>query len=365
MPHDLPDPEAPGGAATLLERALLLILFVALLLGVLMVLWPFATAILFGSILAVALWPLRDALVAWGMRRGLAATLLLLLMVVAVVLPLLLVAPGLAGSIELGVATARRAIETSPAAPPPWIAGLPVVGAQVEAMWAKIYEAHGDVTVLLAPYGEQIRQTAVGIAAGLADSALQIVLSLVVAALVWTSGEAIGGALAHAARRIGGETGLGALRAAEGAVRSVAYGVVGTSIIQAILQGIGLWIAGVPFAGMLAFLTLLFSISQILGPLVIVTWAVAAWWLFDQGSAGWGLFMILWGALLVSSSDNVVRPLLIRRGVQMPLSLIVLGVFGGFVSFGFLGLFIGPTLLAVAYVLLQAWRGSAAAAAGR
>jgi predicted PurR-regulated permease PerM len=90
--------------------------------------------------------------------------------------------------------------------------------------------------------------------------------------------------------------------------------------------------------------------------LIPAVWAGGAWWLFDQGARDWGIFMMLWGAVLVSASDNFIRPLLIRRGVTMPLTLVILGVFGGFLSFGFLGLFIGPAGLAVAYTLLQAWR---------
>jgi predicted PurR-regulated permease PerM len=136
----------------------------------------------------------------------------------------------------------------------------------------------------------------------------------------------------------------------------VAYGVVGTAAAQAVLQGIGLAIAGVPNAALLGFLTLIFAISQVLFPLVHLIWAGAAWWLFEQGATGWAAFMVLWGVVAVSGSDNLLRPLLIRRGVEMPLSLIILGVFGGFVAFGFLGLFIGPTLLAVGYVVLDAWR---------
>ena len=135
-------------------------------------------------------------------------------------------------------------------------------------------------------------------------------------------------------------------------------------ILQAVLMGIGLAIAGVPGAGVLAFLTMIFSISQVLGPLVVVTWVGAAAWLFNQDQTGWAIFMLVWGALPVSGSDNIVRPLLIKRGSAMPLGLIILGVFGGLVAFGFLGLFIGPALLAVAHGLLQAWRQAGTAARG-
>jgi predicted PurR-regulated permease PerM len=348
----------PPGAGLLLERALLLFLFAVLLLGVLLVLRPFATAILFGSILAIALWPLRDGLVGRGVKPSVAASLLLLLLLLIAVAPVLAVAPSLVATAEIGFRVGREAIENAPDVAPAWLTGLPFIGAQVAAGWERVMASETDIAALLAPYGAQIRGFVLSLGSAIVDSALQLVLSLAAAALLWTTGEAIGEALAHAARRLGGETALRSLRAAEGAVRSVAYGVVGTSILQGVLQGIGLAIAGVPGAALLGFLTLLFSISQVLGPLVIVTWAGAAWWLFQQGSTAWAIFMLAWGLLLVSSSDNVLRPLLIKRGVQMPLSLIILGVFGGFVAFGFLGLFIGPTLLAVAYVLLSAWRAT-------
>ena len=138
-------------------------------------------------------------------------------------------------------------------------------------------------------------------------------------------------------------------------------GIVGTGIIQAALMGIGLAIAGVPGVAVLSFLTMIFSISQVLGPLVVVSWLGAAAWLYSEAEIGWAIFMGLWGLIIVSGSDNIARPLLIKRSSEMPLSLIILGVFGGLIAFGFLGLFIGPALLAVAHGLLKAWRAEEAA----
>jgi predicted PurR-regulated permease PerM len=348
----------PGAATQLVERALLLLLVGGLLLGVLLVLQPFATAIMFGAILAIASWPLRQAMVRRGLRPSLVAGLLLAMMLALVVLPLLVVAPGLLASIEGGLQEARRLLGEVPPDPPAWLAALPLVGDSARALWAAVAAAHGQVLPLIQPYVAQIRSFAIFVAGGLLESVVQILLSLAAAAMLWTSGDAIRDALDHAAGRLGGETARRSLDAATGAVRSVAYGVVGTALLQALLQGIGLAVAGVPNAVLLGFLTLVFAISQILFPLIVVIWAGAAWWLFEQGSTAWAVFMILWGVLAVSGSDNVVRPLLIRRGVQMPLSLIILGVFGGLAAFGFLGLFIGPTLLAIGYVLLAAWRGN-------
>ena len=128
-------------------------------------------------------------------------------------------------------------------------------------------------------------------------------------------------------------------------------------------MAIGLVVAGVPGAALLGFVTLLLALSQIGAPLIVAVWGGAAAWLFGQDQQGWGMFLIAWG-LVVTLMDNVIKPWLIGFGVAMPMSLTILGVFGGFVSFGFLGLFIGPTLIAVAFTLVQAWRGAPAVTPG-
>jgi predicted PurR-regulated permease PerM len=181
-----------------------------------------------------------------------------------------------------------------------------------------------------------------------------------VATFFWISGDTLAGALRDILRRLGGQPAAATLDVAAGAVRSVAYGVVGTAAIQAVIMAFGLTIAGVPGAILLGFVTLLLALSQIGAPLIIPIWVGAAVWLFGQDQQGWGVFMIFWG-LVVTVIDNFIKPFLIGAGVAMPLSLTILGVFGGFVAFGFLGLFIGPTLVAIAFTLLEAWRGLPAA----
>ena len=352
------DENRPQGVGSLIERGLALAVVALVLLGILAVLQPFATAILFGSILAIAAWPLRDALIARGLGRGTAAGLLLALVLLAVVAPLLLMAPGLVAALRSGGDAAQAALLAAPITPPDWVAGLPVIGSQLEALWLRIAEARGDIGPLIEPYADRIQSVLLAVAGGLADSALQMLLALIVATMLWSQGEAIAEALADSATRLGGATGVNALHAAGAAVRAVAYGVVGTAVAQGILAGIGYALAGVPAAALLGFLTLVFSITQILGPLVVVMWAGAAYWLYSEGQTAWAIFMVVWGLVVVSGSDNILRPILIKRGVEMPLSLIILGVFGGFVAFGFLGLFIGPVLLAVGLIMLRAWRAA-------
>ncbi len=352
------DQKPTPGVGSLVERGLALAVVALVLLGILAVLQPFATAILFGSILAIAAWPLRDALVARGFGRGAAAGLMLLLVLVVIVVPLLLIAPGLVGAIRGSAGALQAAVLSAPIDPPEWLSALPLVGDRLDALWRQVADARGNVGPLIEPYADRIQAVLLAVAAGLADSALQILLALIVATMLWSQGEAIVEALRDSASRLGGATGVSALNAAGAAVRAVAYGVVGTAAAQGLLAGIGYAVAGVPAAALLGFLTLVFSVTQILGPLVVVMWAAAAWWLYDGGQTGWAIFMVVWGFVVVSGSDNILRPLLIKRGVEMPLSLIILGVFGGFVAFGFLGLFIGPVLLAVGLIMLRAWRSA-------
>ena len=365
MANELPSLEDKARAASatgttqLLERAVLLLLFAGLVIGVLAVLRPFTTAILFGTILAIAAWPLRDFLLRRGLKRGLDATLLLLLALAVVVLPLMAVAPGLGERLTQGASRLQAYFASAPQVPS-WLTGLPIVGERLARIWNQAMLAEGGIRALLEPYYAALRQMLVGAAGALAQSVLQIILSLVVATFFWVSGDALAATLRDILRRLGGETAAAALDVAGGAVRSVAYGVVGTAAIQAVVMAIGLAVAGVPGAVLLGFVTLLLALSQIGAPVIVAVWGGAAVWLFGQDQQGWGIFLIVWG-LVVSMMDNVVKPWLIGFGVAMPMSLTILGVFGGFVSFGFLGLFIGPTLIAVGFTLLEAWRGASAA----
>ena len=352
---------ASTGTTQLLEHAVLLLLFAGLLVGILAVLRPFFTAILFGAILAMAAWPLRDFLLRRGLKRGLAATLLLVLALALVVLPLMAMAPGLGERLTHGADRLRDYFAGAPQIPPS-LAGLPFVGEGLASLWGKVLLAKGNVRTVLEPYSADLRQMFVGAAGALGQSILQIILSLVVAALFWVSGDALAARLHGFLRQLCGETAAATLDVAAGAVRSVAYGVVGTAVIQAVIMAIGLAVVGVPGAVLLGFVTLLLALSQIGAPLIIVVWGGAAFWLFGQDQQAWGIFMIFWG-LVVTIIDNFIKPFLIGVGVAMPLSLTILGVFGGFVAFGFLGLFIGPTFVAVGFTLLEAWSAAPAVTA--
>jgi len=362
MPNDtarLGDSQPSLSTTTLIERSIVVLLVIGLLLGVLTVLWPFTIAILFGATLAIATWPLRQAMVARGFARGWAATLLLLLSLVAIALPVLVMAPVLTDQLTQGMHHVQTYFAAAPAQPA-WLSSVPFVGSRLVRIWDEVFRTGGDLGAALAPYTETVQRMLLAAARGLADSVVQIVLSLVVATMFWIQGGALVEQLHDILGRLGGAIAEDTLNATAGAVKSVAYGVIGTAVIQAVLLTLGLTAAGVPGATTLGFVGLLLAVSQIGGPLLVLIWGGAAWWLFDHDFQGWGVFMIAWG-LMISLIDNFLKPWLIGLGVNMPMPLTILGVFGGFIAYGFLGLFIGPTLIAISFILLEAWRGQSPA----
>jgi predicted PurR-regulated permease PerM len=356
MAAELGQPTDGAARMAMIERSILTLLLVGLLIGVIAVVKPFTTAILFGAALATAAWPMRQTLVRRGLGRGSAAALLLILSLVLVVLPLLAFAPHLADQLVSGAQRVQLYFAATPDQPT-WIKGVPLFGRRLGAAWDRIVEVRGNLRALLEPYTANLEQLMIGAARALADSVVQVLLSLIVATMFWTNGDGLVAVLHDALRRLGGPIAEQALDVAAGAIRGVAYGVIGTAAIQALLLALGLAVAGVPGAGTLGFVALLLAISQIGGPLLILIWGGAAWWLFAQDQQIWGVFMIVWG-VFVNAVDNFIKPWLIGFGVAMPLSLTILGVFGGFVAFGFLGLFIGPTLIAIVFTLFQAWRAA-------
>lgn len=313
--------------------------------------------LLFGGALATAAWPLRQALVhRASLSRGTAALLLLLLSIALIAAPVVVVAPHLAEQLGKAMQQTETYFATAPELPS-WMAHLPFIGKRLEAAWSRIVELEGNIASLSELYAASLEKALLGVAQALADSVVQVILSVAVATTFWTNGENIVGTLHASLQRLGGPVADQVIDVAAGAIRGVAYGVVGTAAIQAALLGVGLMIAGIPGAAMLGFVALLIAISQIGAPLLALIWGGASWWLLSQEHRTWAILMIVWG-IFISTIDNLIKPWLIGMGIRMPLSLTLLGVFGGFLAFGFLGLFVGPTLVAVAFHLLNAWRVS-------
>ena len=346
-----------GENPSLMEKFALLLLFSLLLAGVYLVLRPFLIGLVFGAILAIAAWPLRHWLVGRGLSGTLAAALMLTALLVFVLAPVLFAAPGLALGVKDLVQRGAEWISSSPQLPA-WVTDLPLVGSKIAEVWNGLLVQSPESKAMLMSYVQPARQFVTDAAVGLASSVVDIGVALIVATTFWSRGDRLALVLRDSLTRLGGPQ-LGALTdVAASATRGVFYGIVGTAAIQGLLMAVGLLIAGVPGAAPLGFVTLIFAISQFGGALINLVWAGAAWWIYST-SGGMDLafwFIVAWG-VMVTFIDNLLKPLLIGSSLKLPLMLIILGVFGGFVSFGFLGLFIGPTLLAVAFDLLAAWRG--------
>ncbi len=180
-------------------------------------------------------------------------------------------------------------------------------------------------------------------------------LSALIVFFFWRDGDELSARARRMAQRVAGERALQLAEVAKGTIRGTVYGILGTALAQGALAFVGFLIAGIPGAFLLGVGTFFLSVVPVGPPLI---WAPAAFWLYEQGETGWAIALVVWGVAVISSVDNFLKPLLISRGSKLPFILVLLGVLGGVVAFGFVGIFLGPTLLAVAYRLLDEWTGA-------
>jgi len=236
--------------------------------------------------------------------------------------------------------------------PPAAVRNLPLVGDRIAAAWEQAVAAGAEeLATRLAPYAGKVVGWFVSQVSNLGLMTIQFLLTVIIAAVLFANGEEAAASLLRFARRLAGPQGEAVLRLAAQAIRGVALGVGLTALIQAFLGGIGLAVVGIPFAAILTAIMFVLCLAQ-LGPILVLLPAVV--WLYWKGHSVLGTILLLW-TIAVGSLDNVLRPLLIRRGADLPLLLIIAGVIGGLIAFGFVGIFIGPVVLAVAHTLLEAW----------
>ena len=343
-----------GGGRHDLVRTVLAVLFIGGLIATsFWILWPFLPATIWATTLVVATWPLMLQVQRrlWN-RRPLAVTVMTLALLLVFVAPFWLAASTIAQNFDtlMGWGHAIVAFRLPP--PPLWVQRLPLFGSQIVTLWLKI-EASGidEIAAKAAPYAGGAAGWAVGALGGLGITIVQLLLTLVIAAVMYAGGDRAEVTVERFGHRLAGHRGREAVRLAGHAIRSVALGVVVTALVQSIMTGAGLALAGVPLVTVLTAVTFMLCIAQI-GPGLVLIPAVV--WLFWSGSAGWGTALAIW-TLVVLGIDNVVRPLLMRKGVHLPLTLLLAGVIGGLIAFGLVGIFLGPVVLAVAYTLLLAW----------
>src|SRR4051812_18917392 len=345
-----------------LTRLTLSVLVIGLLVvSCLWILWPFLGAIAWAGILVVATWPTLLSLQArLGGRRWLAIVVLTVAMLLVLLLPLVLAAGTIAAqAVDMSGWIAAVTHAAFPA-PPAWVAQIPLAGPKVAEEWQRLAATSPDELAARASgYGLIVAQWFVGQVGGLGLLLLQFLLTMAIAVLLYSSGEQAAEGARRFARRLAGERGDQAVVLAGQATRAVALGITGTALAQSVAAGIGLAVAGVPYAGMLTSIVFVLCMVQ-LGPLLVMVPAVA--WLYWSGHPAWATALIVW-SIVIAAIDNVLRPLLIKRGADLPLPLIFAGAIGGLVSLGLIGLFVGPVVLAVTYRLLEWWIGDIDAAA--
>ena len=337
-----------------LARVTLSVVFIGGLIGgSLWVLKPFLGALIWATMIVVATWPIMLGLQRLlGGRRSAAVAVMTIVLLALLVVPLTWVAQAMLERVGDAPALSARLAEARLPSPPAWVEKLPLAGDQAYATWQQAAEQGlGELLQRAAPY---VREAAAwfGRQAGSIGLVLvQFLLTVVLCAVLYAGGESWAAWVRRFARRLAGERGDRVTVLAGQAIRGVALGVVVTAILQTVLGAIGLAIAGVPFLAVLTAAMFVFCVAQV-GPILVLL--AATGWVFLHDGAGWGTFMLVW-SLVVGLMDNFVRPALIKRGADLPFLLIFAGVVGGLVSFGVIGIFVGPVILAVAFTLLDDW----------
>ncbi len=342
-----------GRSADLVRSSLQLAALAALLLGTLWILRPFLLSAIWAAMIAIATWPLLLQVQAWlAGRRSLAVTLLTVVLLLVLVVPLYLGVSAIVSNVDEIGSWTREVATWSVPQPPEWLEGVPLVGAKLAGQWRALAAATPEqLATQVTPYLRDLARWFVSEVGSIGALLVQFLLTVVLTAILYARGEDAAQGAERFARRLAGARGVEATQLAGQAIRAVALGVVVTAVLQTALVGIGLVVAAVPFAGILIALSFILSIAQI-GPAPVLIGAVI--FLYSRDGALWGSAFLVW-ALLCASVDNIVRPVLIRRGADLPLLLIFGGVVGGLVAFGVVGLFIGPVVLAVGYMLLLEW----------
>jgi len=337
-----------------LSRIVLTVLFILLLMvAILWVMRPFLLAMVWAATIVTSTWPLMLKVEARvGRRRGVAASAMVLVMLLVFILPLAIAV----GTIASHLGTIRGWVSALPEmklpVAPGWVAGIPLIGERAAAAWNEIASVGTEaIFARLFPYSRDAAGWLWERAGGAGAVLVQLLLTIGIAAILYFHGEKAAAGVRRFFHRLAGERGERMVSLAGQSVRAVALGVVVTALVQSTLAGIGLAVAGIPFALMLSAIAFLFCIAQI-GPLIVLIPAVI--WLYSTGQDGWGTALLVW-SLVVGACDNLLRPWLIRRGADLPLLLIITGVIGGLIAFGIVGLFVGPVILAVGYTLIGEW----------
>ena len=338
------------------DRLLAQILLLALLGACLWVLAPFMSALFWAAVLAFASWPLMRVLT--RLLKGnvsLAAGLLTAGWVFIVAGPLVWLGFNIADNIRASTELIKDLRVTGLPEAPAWLVTVPMVGERLQELWQTIDQQGAALFATIKPYMGQLGNWLLARSASIGAGILELALSLVLVFFFYRDGPRLALFAKDLVQRLIKDRADYYIELVAGTVRRVVNGVIGTAAAQSVVALFGFAVGGVPGALLLAAMTFMLSLIPMGPPLV---WGPAVAWLFWQQDYGMAVFLLIWGLLVISSVDNFLKPYLISRGGNLPLVVVLMGVFGGLFAFGFMGLFLGPTLLAVAYSLVSDWIAS-------
>jgi predicted PurR-regulated permease PerM len=319
---------------------------------------PFISALLWAGIIAFATWPIFRFLTDRArLRPSMAALVMVLGELLLVGVPVLFATPVSAADVEALRGTVERLLSEGLPGLDAQVAALPVVGPGIGAVLERLNLGFDAAFALIRPYAGVAAQWLLGLLLAVLSGIAELFLAIILAFFFYRDGPRMAAFAEDVMARMAGQEARRLIRLVGDVTRGVIYGLVGTGFVQGVMTTFGLWLAGVPQPVLLGVIAGVISIFPVGAPLV---WIPASLWLFAQGSTGWGIFLALYGAFGISSVDNFIRPWFISRGADLPLLLTLIGALGGVLAFGFLGLFLGPVVLAVAYVLARDWAAHAA-----
>lgn len=337
-----------------ITHTMLAVLFIGMLIAAsFWILRPFLIAIIWALLIVVATWPVLLKLQArLSGRRGPAVAAMTFALLLIVFVPLTLAVLTILHNAE-DISTRMRSLASlTVSAPPEWIGRIPLAGERISENWKEFAALTPEErSVVIIPYARKVLGWFMAQAGGFGLMMLNFFLTVIIAAIMYTRGETAAAGVLSFARRLAGEEGEKVAVLSAKAIRGVALGVGMTALIQAAFGGIGLAVSGVPAAALLSAVMFMLCLAQ-LGPALVLVPAVI--WLYADGSTLWGTVLLVF-TIVSQTVDNIIRPFFIKKGVDLPLIMILTGVIGGLVAFGIVGLFIGPVVLAVTYTLLKSW----------
>ncbi|MBV1834091.1 AI-2E family transporter [Novacetimonas pomaceti] len=333
----------------MVERIMMGLMLGGIAFGCVLVLYPFMSALLWAAILTFSTWPIYVRL-----RRHtnplIAALGMTVMSALVLVVPLTLVVSSSIVDLPQTLPYAINSITTLIHLPslPAWLQHVPHIGPQLNETWEKWRVDVGNIDQMIRPYSGRIVQSVLSGAMQLASGLAHLGMALFIAFFFWLGGEALGDTFVSVIRRIAGIYADRILGIIGRTIRGTVYGIIGTALLQGVLTGVGFAIAGISNPVLWGGITAFISVLPIGAPLI---WIPAAVFLFIGHHPGWGVFLLLYGTIIVSGADHIMRPMFIARGAQLPYLLTVLGVLGGIWTFGGLGIFLGPVLIGVGYTL--------------